>query len=178
VTPQDWLEEQRTGRPGSPKRLYWDFKECFGSSPGPFYKSLEFMKLLTEAVDHDDLKFFDKLKKGVHQFVDSDRKTEAERLVYFLPKVHEFLSNQKAISYYLQTRRRLAAEMSVLARKFGEQPLPLPKLPESLQMQIDEEAEKIYRVQNWTRLEKRAGVPKVPPAPSSRPSTRGSKSQS
>jgi hypothetical protein len=157
---QHWLSERRIGKPGSAKRLYWQFKQCFGSSRGSLYESLEFIKQLTEAVDDDDLKFFDKLKKGVHQFVQSDRKVENEALVYFLPKVHEFLSGQKAIPYNLKTRRRLAAEMFVLTKEFGEQPLPLPKLGKSLQTRIDAEVDIIYLTEKWSRLEKHAGVPK------------------
>jgi hypothetical protein len=168
-TPDGWLREQQIGKPGSAKRLYWQFKQCFGSSRGSFYESLEFMKLLGQVSDHDDIKFLDKLAKGGRQFVISKQKVESEALVYFLPKVHDFLSSQKGIPYYLQTRRRLAAEMYVLTKKFEREPvLPIPKSPEELQTMIDNEVDKIISTQKWSRLEKRAGVPGVPPAPSGR----------
>ena len=33
-TRDELLREQQIGKPGSPKRLYWEFKHCFGSFPG------------------------------------------------------------------------------------------------------------------------------------------------
>jgi len=176
-TPDSWLTEQRIGKIGSPKRLYWLFKQFYGSRPSSagLYECLNFITRLAEALDHDDLKFIDKLAKGAREFVKGDKKTLSQGLIYFPPEADEILSSQKEIPYNLQTRRRLAAELHVLSRDGYDPLLPISKLPESVQTRINQEVKNIVTEH---RHEKLAGVPKAPPAPGGRPSTRRRKGQS
>jgi hypothetical protein len=179
-TPRAWLIEQQIGKPGSPQRLYWEFKDSLGWNSG-LYKSIDTLMLLREALRCDDLEFLNKVFViGAREFVKKNHdKTETEALVYFLPKAIKFLRSQKAIPYNLKTRRRLAAEMYQLSIVFGKEPASVPKLmsqlPKDAKTRIDEEVQKIITRQNWSRIEKRADVEKAPPAPGGRPSTRSRK---
>jgi hypothetical protein len=172
---KDWIKDLYPGKPGSAQRLFYAAREAFASPTG----RLDFVERFSRAFFKVDTDFFDRLAAGARAFARANKpQTSGEHLARALQMAHVFLSIQDKIPYTLKARRDLARDI-YLCEQVLEELLTLPELPSLLDptswpfhgvpRKMLEREQRTFPNQKWTRMEARAGVPKVPPAPGGRP---------
>jgi hypothetical protein len=164
-SPQDWLSEQQKGKPGSAKRLAYEFRNALTSVFAYPIGKLQALERLTEALESHDSALFRQLADGMDELAKSGEldTTEAE-LCYCLCMAHPYLSCQKEIPFNKQTLRALTVRIYCTAKEIGSEPaLPLPEYPQKVQKRIESRII-AFSKPKWSRIDRKVDLAEVPEA--------------